>query len=98
MQSDIDQENSLSLNEPITESAVSIRGRFALYGVVLEMPQKVCGGDILHVMAFAKKFEMPQNRTVSVFLFFSVRNLITCLIFEMPHFRINIGSNASNVS
>ena len=39
------------------------------YGVVLEMPQKVCGGDILHVMAFAKNFEMPQNRTVSVFLF-----------------------------
>ena len=62
------------------------------------MPQKVCGGEIFHVMAFAKNFEMPQNRTVSVFLFFSVRNLITCLIFEMPHFRINIGSNASNVS
>ena len=50
------------------------------------MPRKVCGGDILHVMAFGKKFEMPQNRTVSVFHFFSVRNLITCLIFEMPHF------------
>ena len=73
------------------------------------MSQKVCGGDIFHVMAYAFFSEMPQNRTVSVFLFFSVRNLITCLIFEMPHFfkleifemphfRIDIGSNASNVS
>ena len=26
------------------------------YGVVLEMPQKVCEGDILHVMAFARNF------------------------------------------
>ena len=25
---------------------------YKLYGRVLEMPQKVCGGDILHVMAF----------------------------------------------
>ena len=41
---------------------------------------------------------MPQNRTVSVFSLFSVRKLITCLIFEMPYFRIDIGSNASNVS
>ena len=55
------------------------------YGGVLEMPQKVCGGDILHVM-------------VKLFFLFSVRKLITCLIFEMPHFRINIGSNVSNVS
>ena len=30
MQSDIDQENSLSLNEPITESAVSIRGNLSV--------------------------------------------------------------------
>ena len=35
-----------------------------------EMPQKVCGGDILHVTAYAIFPEMPQNRTVSVFLFF----------------------------
>ena len=48
----------------------AIELKFNLYGVVLEMPQSVCGGDILHVMAFAKKFEMPQNRTLSVFLFF----------------------------
>ena len=60
------------------------------------MPQKVCGGDILHVMAFAKNFEMPQNRTISVFSLFSVRNLITCLIFEMPHFR-NIRSIRTNI-
>ena len=26
------------------------------YGGVLEMPQKVCEGDILHVMAFARNF------------------------------------------
>ena len=26
------------------------------YAVVLEMPKKVCGGDILPVMAYAKKF------------------------------------------
>ena len=43
-----------------------------VYGRFLEMPQKVCGGDILHVMAFAKIFEMPQNRTVSVFFLFEI--------------------------
>ena len=30
------------------------------------MPQKVCGGDILHVVAYAIFPEMPQNRTVSI--------------------------------
>ena len=34
-----------------------------------EMPNKVCGRYILHVMAYAFFSEMPQNRTVSVFLF-----------------------------
>ena len=32
-------------------------------GGVLEMPQKVYGVDILHVMAYAFIYEMPQNRT-----------------------------------
>ena len=41
----------------------SLFGRFSIYGELLEMPQKVCGGDILHVMAYAFVFEMPQNRT-----------------------------------
>ena len=49
---------------------VRIYQTLAFYGVVLEMPQKVYGGDILHVMAFAKKFETPKNQTFSVFLFF----------------------------
>ena len=30
------------------------------------MAQKVCGGDILHVMAYAIFPEMPQNRTYSI--------------------------------
>ena len=35
-----------TVNIPITYTGTK-------YGRVLEMPQKVCGGDILHVMAFA---------------------------------------------
>ena len=46
-----------------------VKLNFACYGFekiyegLLEMPQKVYGGDILHVMAHAFVFEMPQNRT-----------------------------------
>ena len=66
------------------------------------MPQKVCGGDILHVMTFARNFwNAPKSNSFS-FSLFSVRKLITCLFlkcpifnmlenFEMPNFRINIG-------
>ena len=86
----------------------AIQERYITYGGVLEMPQKVCGGDILHVMAFARNFwNAPKSNSFS-FSLFSVRKLNTCLIFEMPHFfkleifemphfRMNIGSNASNV-
>ena len=42
------------------------------------MPQKVCEGYILNVMTYAFFSKMPQSRRVFVFLFFSVRNLITC--------------------
>ena len=33
------------------------------------MLQKVCGGDILHVMAYAFFPEMPKNRTYSISVF-----------------------------
>ena len=50
------------------------------------MPQKVCGGCILHVMAFAFVFKMPQNRTLFIFGDFPVLKLVTCFFLEMPQF------------
>ena len=48
-------------------AAILFKGKFSIYGPYyerfLEMPQKVCGGDIFHVMAYAFFSEMPQNRT-----------------------------------
>ena len=58
----------------------------AFYGELLEMPQKVCGGDILHVMAYTFVFEMPQNRTLFIFGDFPVLKLVTCFFLEMSHF------------
>ena len=46
----------------------------AIYAGLLEMPQKVCGGCILHVMAYAFVFEMPQNHTYSFSVLFSFSN------------------------
>ena len=57
------------------------------YAVILEMPNKVRGGDILHVMAFAKNFEMPQNRTVSVFQTRNIRSIRTNIDSKMGHFK-----------
>ena len=48
------------------------------------MPQKVCEGDILHVMAYAFFPEMPQIEH-SHFRFFS-RFKIDVFFLEMPHF------------
>ena len=49
------------------------------------MPQKVCGGCILQVMAFAFVFEMPQNRTVSIFLIF-LFEIWSRVFFRNAHF------------
>ena len=45
------------------------------------MPQKVCGGDILHVMAYQFVFEMPPNRTY---------NMLHIHLRFFPHFQNQI--------
>ena len=49
------------------------------------MSQKVCREYIFHVMAYAFFSEMPQNRTVSIFLqmlHFFMLDFLKCPIFE----------------
>ena len=48
------------------------------YRGLLETPQKVCGGDILHVMAYQFVFEMPPNRTY---------NMLHIHLRFFPHFQ-----------
>ena len=44
--------------------------RLEPYGGLLEMPQKVCGADILHVMGYAFVFKCPKIEPIHFRFFF----------------------------
>ena len=58
-------------------------------GRLLEMPQNVCGGDILHVIAYAFiSSKIPQKSNIFNFGDYPIFKSITCFFLEMPHFFI----------
>ena len=60
------------------------------------MPQKACERCIFHVRPYANFFEMPQIRTLPVFLFeISSRGFYMFEKFDMPHLRVIVFENGA---